>query len=77
MKLEKQPILIGEQEYMNHCIVCLCLLMDYENHFYIEIFNNEEVDMEAFMNTFKVIGDNFSSISGKYVERATFVPDYE
>lgn len=49
----------------------------YENHYYIETFENEVVGLETFVNTFKIISDNLNSISGYYEERATFVPDYE
>ena len=48
-----------------------------EYHFYIEAKKNEVVDLESFIEVFKVIGDNLSCIAGFYEELAMFCPDYD
>lgn len=46
-----------------------------EEHFYIENQENEVVDLEMFVETFKKIYYNLSSVAGFYEERAMFVPE--
>ena len=46
-----------------------------EEHFYIENQENEVVDLEMFVETFKKIYYNLSSVAGFYEERAMLVPE--
>lgn len=48
---------------------------DNEEHFYIENQGNEVVDLEMFVETFKKIYYNLSSVAGFYEERAMLVPE--
>lgn len=46
-----------------------------EEHFYIENQENEVVDLGMFVETFKKIYYNLSSVAGFYEERAMLVPE--